>query len=320
MALLALCGVSWIAAGEPGHVGAAHAPAGVERSAASGEDRSAYLRSLRELERSLNAIRARHFGSVRVPDLRKEGMRRVRETLDGFARPLPGEAISAAVDVFEREANDVRLGLLSYIADQGTHDSDATLAWLACFERNDEVRESSLGMLVEGARARRVAYGVKLALDRALRSGDDAHAAASARVIEALGLLEAIPLLISAQVGNGGTPAEPRGVRAFILVGQQQTFVSGLTPVVGNGSVAFQPEISTLTTGSLLVVRDAVVTSYRTEVHDALVRMTSGAWGRSTAYLGWDVEAWRRWHAEVFVPHLEAVELAGMLGPRAPGE
>ncbi len=315
MGILGTCIVSGSVCAGPGE-GTGASVTTQDTGAQNAEARAAHLRALRELERSLNAIRARHFGTVRVADLRKEGMRRVRETLDGFAQPLPGEALSAVVDVFEREADDVRLGLLTYIAEQGSHDGDATLAWLACFDKHDVVRESAMGLLVDAAHSRGVAYGAKLALDRGLRSGNDAHAAASARVIEALGLIEAIPLLISAQVGTGSATAEPRGVRAYILVGQQQTFVSGLTPVVGNGSVAFQPEMSTLTTGSLLVVRDSMVTSYRTEVHDVLVRMTSSAWGKSTAYLGWDVEAWRRWHAELFVPHLEAVELAGMLGPR----
>ncbi len=306
------CGAS--GGGEETPAASAVAPPGAD---AAGE-RAAFLRSVRDLERSLNAIRARHFGTVRVADVRNEGLRRVRATLDEFAQPLPGEAISAAIGVFEREANDVRVALLTYIAEEDSGQGDAALAWTACFDRDSTIRETALGMLVQRAQVDGVSHGAKLALDRALRSGDDAHAAAGAKAIDALTLLEAIPLLISAQVSTPGQgAADAGGVRAFILVGQQQTFVSGLTPVVGNATVAFQPEMSTLTTGSLLVVGDSLVTSYRTEVHESLVRLTSRVWDHSTAYLGWDTDGWRRWHREVFVPFLANRDRASLHGPSA---
>lgn len=302
----------WVSIGASPDV--AHAPTSANGPAA--EDRAAFLRRVRDLERTLNAVRARHFGGMRVTDVRKEGMLRFRDALAEFADPLPGEAISVAMDVVLREALDVRLSLLRFICEQGTEPADTTLAWTSCFDRDLEIREIALGMVVARAEIAGVPHGSKLALDRALRSGNGEHAEASARVIEALRLLEAIPLLISAQVATqGAASADPNGVRAFIMVGQQQTFVSGLTPVVGNSTVAFQPEMSTLTTGTLLVVGDSLVTSYRTEVHASLVRLTSEAWGRSTAYLGWDLDGWRRWHREVFTPFLAERAKASLLGP-----
>ena len=41
----------------------------------------------------------------------------------------------------------------------------------------------------------------------------------------------------------------------------------------GTSSVAFDPTVSVLKTGSLLVIQDSLVTSYRTEVHEALVHL-----------------------------------------------
>lgn len=293
---------------------------GEDATRVTASDRTSFLRRVRELERALNGIRAKHFGGMRSSEIRKDGWRRFREALEEFAQPLPGEAISVALDVLEREATDVRLALLTFLSEQGTEQGDAALAWVSCFEGDEQVREAGLELLVARAETAGLPFGAKLVLDRALRSGRDAHAAASARAIEALGLLEAIPLLITAQVsGAGGSVSDANGAKAYILVGQQRTYVAGLTPVVGNSTVAFQPEMATLTTGSLLVVGDSMVTSYRTEVHESLVRMTTAAWGRSTAYLGWDVDGWRRWHREVFEPFLHEQASAGMLGPAANG-
>ncbi|TVQ61321.1 MAG: hypothetical protein EA379_06640 [Phycisphaerales bacterium] len=259
-----------------------------------------HRRRLVELERSLNAVRARHLGSMRHEGRRDEGIGLMLDIMREFDDP---SSYAVALKVFAREKMDVRSALLDHIAGAATMESDATLAWIACHDADEAMRDAALDLLAVRADANGVHDSVRLVLDQALRTRSDTVAANAAAAVRTLGLLEAIPLLIATQVRTQGASgaAEP-GALAWILVGTQRTFVSDVTPVVGASSVAFDPTISVLTTGSLLVIGDALVTIYRTEVHESLVAMTSEAWGRSTAHLGYDLDAWRAWHKNEFLP------------------
>ena len=74
------------------------------------------------------------------------------------------------------------------------------------------------------------------------------------------------------------------GALADILVATQQAFVQDLQPVVGDSAVGFDPELGVVTSGTILRVMGAYVVTYRTEVHNSLVGLSSRAWGgRSTA-------------------------------------
>lgn len=270
-----------------------------------------------EFERGLNRIRVKHFGSVRIGDIRRAGVEEVRAAVDEFSRILflitgrPAEACRAdaypsLLEVFAREADDVRLAMLDLIADGNTGESQAALAWAACFDATPDVRRAALEGLVSLSLDAGLAQGAQQAIAHALREGDAQQATAAAGVTETLRILEAVPLLITAQVAPANRAPQRSGPKAFIFVGTQRTFVSNLTPVVGSSSVAFDPTISVLNTGSLLVVHDALVTSYRSEVHAALVRMTTDAWGRSTEYLGYDLAGWATWYDRNLKPMLAA--------------
>ena len=267
-------------------------------------DERAHRRRLIELERSLNHIRARRFGTMRNEALRAEGVASTLDTLREFDDP---SSYAVALKVFSREAMDVRGALLRFFAQAGTMEGDATLAWVACHDANAEARGMARDLLAARARAAGVHDAVRLVLDQALRAQDDDVVARAAQTVRALELLEAIPLLIATQVRTQ-SPSGSRepGALAWILVGTQRAYVSDVTPVVGSSSVAFNPTVSVLTTGSLLVVGDALVTTYRTEVHETLVAMTSEAWGKSTAHFGYDLDAWRTWHREDFLPAMAA--------------
>ena len=270
-----------------------------------------------EFERGLNRIRVKHFGSVRIGDIRRAGVEEVRAAVDEFSRILflitgrPAEACRAdaypsLLEVFAREGEDVRLAMLDLIAEGNTGESQASLAWSACFDTAPDVRRAALEGLVSLSLDAGLAQGAQQAIAHALREGDAQQATAAAGVTETLRILEAVPLLITAQVAPANRAPQRAGPNAFIFVGTQRTFVSDLTPVVGSSSVAFDPTISVLNTGSLLVVHDALVTSYRTEVHAALVRMTTDAWGRSTEYLGYDLAGWATWYDRNLKPMLAA--------------
>jgi hypothetical protein len=79
---------------------------------------------------------------------------------------------------------------------------------------------------------------------------------------------------------------------------------------VGDSAVAFDPTISVITEGTILRVIDAVVVTYRYEVHNALVGLASQGWGRPTDHLGFDNAAWRKWYADEFVPYRKSLAAA----------
>lgn len=154
----------------------------------------------------------------------------------------------------------------------------------------------------------RVSSRIKSVIAYALRSDHNTTVAAAADLSGTLGLLEAIPALINAQVvpgrgGAGGNAAQDDTSLAYILVGTQQAFVADLTPVVGDSAVAFDPTLGVVTDGVYVRVIDAMVITYRNEVHNALVNLSTRGWdGRSTASLGWDQQAWRDWYASEYLP------------------
>ncbi len=293
-------------------------PAGsIARQAPEGPAFAAQRKRAMEFERTLNRIRVKHFGSVRVPDIRKDGVEQVRTALTKFAietnqatgAPIAecfAEGYTPLLEIFEREAPDVRLAMIDLITERPSPQAQAALAWVACFDASSDMRAGALEGLQALALDGGLAEGAKIALAHALRAGTDEQAIAAAGAAESLKILEAIPLLIAAQVAPANRAAQRAGPKAFIFVGTQRTFVSDVTPVVGTSAVAFDPTVSTLNTGSLLVIHDSLVTSYRSEVHAALVRMTTEAWGRSTEYLGYDLAGWSAWYERNLRPALAA--------------
>jgi len=142
---------------------------------------------------------------------------------------------------------------------------------------------------------------------------------ASAQLASNLNLIELMPWLISTQatgqptrqgVAAGAGPGSGSGALAWILVGQQTAFVSDLTPVVGPNAVAFDPQLSTLTTGTLLRIVDAVVISYRVDIHNILVDWSTREFGQDTGGLGYDFPKWQKWYEKDFTPHMAAKEAA----------
>lgn len=302
---------------------------------------------MKAFERAINRIRVTRFGNVRVQDIRNTGVEEVRRAIGDYAReeakatgatareaePL---AFPVLLEVFSRERLDVRLAALDIFAQHGSPEGDAALAWAAIFEDSPRelapaIRAAAADRLVErlttapeGTEPPGATEGVRLTLAHALRQGDAQQASDAARLVNRLGLIEAIPALITAQVDRPASRTR-QGPKAFIFVGNQRSFVADVTPVVGSNAVAFDPLIGTLNTGALLVVHDSLVTSYRTEVHEALVQLTSRAWGESTAYLGYDIAGWRKWWNDIFLPAHAAGQTrsmgapGGAPGPGAPG-
>ena len=259
------------------------------------------MKSKAQQEKELKKLRATYFRSSRNTEVRQVGISKLRDYTDAAIFP-------SLITLFQGEGADAEQAVLDHLADLTTDEADASLAWAAVFGKDKVFREAATKRLV--ARVKQVGQTtnrVKWVISLGLRDAANDSVVAGARLAQTLGLYDAIPMLINAQVTQSAGPsrADDGGdaALAYILVGRQQAFVSGLTPVVGNNAVAFNPQLSVLTEGVVLRVIDAVVITYRIEVNQALVGLSSQGWGQPTASLGWDQKAWREWYTKEFAPY-----------------
>jgi hypothetical protein len=268
-----------------------------------------------EIERDLKKLRAEYFRNIRNKDIRQAGISKLTR-MEACKDPA---LYPSLLDIFQGEGADVEGAILDLLAEQKSGEGDTTLAWVGVFGKSKEFRAAATERLkrrIREARAAGAAAGttdqIKSVVAMGLRRGNRDHElSAAANLADALDLVEAIPMLISAQIGTPQTQVAGSGggggehSLGWILVGTQTAFVSDLTPVVGDSAVAFDPEVSVITEGTYVRVFDAVVVTYRTEVNSALIRLTSRAWGQPTDKLGWDNNKWREWYTGTFLPFQE---------------
>lgn len=263
-----------------------------------------------EVERELKKIRFQHFGSINNVEIRQAGIAKLRAYTEPASFP-------SLVEVFRDEKDDVRRAVLDHLADQKSDEGDACLAWIAAHDKSAELRTAATARVATRVQeAGRVSPRIALVVYGALRSSNESIIAQGAQLASGIGMHEAIPWLISAQLGSapaaGATERAGTGDLAWIMVGQQIAFVSDLTPVVADSAVAFDPQLSVVTEGVLLRVHDAAVLTYRYEVHNALIDLSSRDWGRPTNGLGWNQEGWRDWYTKEYLPFRKSrdIELA----------
>jgi hypothetical protein len=264
-----------------------------------------------QLEKELYKIRFQYIHNIKNQELRSVGIHKIRE----YTQPAIYESL---LKIFGKEDSDVRKAVLEHLADQKNDMADTTIAWAAVFGKSQEFRAEAGTVLkqriktAEDGTVQDVRNGIKSVVAEGLRSTDNDELTAAAGLAQQLKLIEAIPMLINAQIqgqtvgGGGGDTADTS--LAWILVGTQQAFVSDLTPVVGNSAVAFDPTVSVITEGTYLRVIDAAVVTYRVDVHNYLVSLSSEAWGQPTNRLGWDNQAWHDWYKKDFVPYLAKLD------------
>lgn len=262
---------------------------------------AAAKKKVRVMEQELRKLRRAHFGTIKRVDIRQEGLAKLRT----YTEP---SIFASLIEIFRNDAEDVRTAVLDIFSDAKNDSGDAALAWVSMTDRDEGIRAAALDRLQRRlAEVGGVSDRINLVVLKGLRSGDEKQMAAAAELAGNLGLYEVIPWLISAQVGQslgggGGGSGSNQGDLAYILVGQQIAFISDLTPVVSDSAVAFDPQISVITQGTLLRVNDAVVTTYRTEIHNSLVGLSSRYTGRPTIGMGWDQDKWWKWYQEEFLP------------------
>jgi hypothetical protein len=270
------------------------------------------------LERELKKFRSDYFRTARPPEVRAKAIEQLKQYTDPAIFP-------SLIEIFSTEGLDVRLGLLDHFAAQKSDEGDTTLAWVGVFDKSKEVREAAARRLKERMTGRdTVPNRVQWVLFEGLAHGSEDAIAASAGIINALNIVEAIPFLIDAQAGpqgGGGGPAERKGALAYIFIGTQTTYVSDLTPVTSEAAVAFDPTVDVVNDGVVLQVLDAQVFAYRGPVRWALKDMVTRETGLSTAHLGWNPKPWHEWYATTFQPSLEkkraAAEAAKALAKRS---
>lgn len=257
----------------------------------------------KKAEKDIRKLRLKHFGSIKNTAIRQEGLLKLRQYTDPALFPL-------MLDVFAREQDDVRFAVLDILADSATPEGDAALAWQTIFAGDETIREESTARLaMRTAKAGRMDERVKLVVYEGLKSRDETTLVRAANAADSLGIIEAIPWLAAAQLnaapsGGGGGTGNGNGALAWIAIGTQTAYVADLEPVVSQNAVAFDPKVAAITSGVVMRVIDAVVVTYHIEVHSALTRLASKAYGQDIDH-GWGYAAWNRWYKIDLLPELE---------------
>lgn len=237
----------------------------------------------------IRKLRREHFGTMRKQSIREEGYEKLKQ----FRQP---SSITPLYEELRAEQDDVVLAMLDHVASLGDA-GQAALTWMAIMDANPALRHEAQLRITQPATS--ATLGV---LDTALRSGDDMVANRAGSLAGVIGATQAIPLLIAAQATE--RPTEKAGDLAWIAIQTQRSYVQNLIPVTGSNSGAFQPVIGVIGEGVLLRIMDAVVVTYRTEIHNALVNLSSADWGQPTDQFGYDVGAWRTWYEQEYKPML----------------
>ena len=255
---------------------------------------------VREYTAQIRAIRREYFTSRDDDARRAEGIELLKEFTDPAAfRPLVSELAG--------EVDEVQLAVLDHLASCGD-EGQGGLAFAAIYHPNPAIRnEATIRMITPPPPA------VLAVLDSALRSPVHEVANHAGGLAGALNALQAIPLLIFGQVTTDNV--RNQGDLAWIAVQTQTAYVERLEAVTGSGVGAYRPVMGIVNEGSILRIVDAVAYFYRTEVHRALVSLTTADWGKPTEELGYDMYAWWRWYNAVYVPfkneQIKIDELAG---------
>lgn len=250
--------------------------------------------------KQLKAIAHRCFGSQRSAKVRANGLAELRE----FTDPA---ALRVMVEVLRGEGPDVQAVILEQLARLGD-DGQPALARYAILQEDVRFRDEAIARI-----ARPPIDDVLREVDEGLRASQHSVVNAAGFLAGQLNALGAIPLLIFAQAAEDRV--NQTGDLAWIAIGTQISYVANVIPVVGGNAGAFQPVLGVVNQGTLLRVMDAVAITYRIDVHNALVAMTSADSGQSTASLGYNMKAWWTWFNETYVPlkreQAKAAEMAG---------
>lgn len=252
----------------------------------------------REIKQELRKLNHEYFRATNVVERRQIGILRLRE----YTEPA---AFEPMLEVFGSADKEIQRAVIDHLDLLGTDEARSAIAWAAVFGGDENLRAIATDLLLTRfIEDGEVSRATKTVIASGLEQSAELPLTQAANLANMLQLYEAIPMLISAQVGVSNTGDSGGGALGQIWFGTQQAFVSDLTPVVADSAVAFDPTVSVVTDGVILRVMDVSVVSYRTMVHRSLTSLSSRAWGQSTEHLGYNQDAWRTWYNEELLPHL----------------
>jgi len=240
----------------------------------------------RDHHRELVRIRDRAFRTARE-QTRRAGI----EDLRLFKDP---SSFKPMMEVMAREKADVRLAMLDHFADCGD-EGQAALAYAAIHDSDPAFRQAATAKL-----RRPAAESVLRVIDDSLRDTRHAVVNNAGMLAGNMNILAAIPPMIFGQLASDQVRGS--GDLAWIAIGTTKTYIANVVPIVGDNSGAFAPVIGSIVEGVVLRVNDAVAYSYRTDLHHALVSMTTADFGESTEQYAYDMRAWWEWFNTRYVP------------------
>jgi hypothetical protein len=252
------------------------------------------------------ALKSKYFGQHSAT-LRQTGLAQLRAYTDAAS-------LEPMWTVLQTESDDVRLAVMDHLAGRASA-GQAILARIAIHDKTAAIRAEA---------TRRIAQppteSVLHVLDESLRSNEHVVVNNAGLLAGNIHAIEALPALIFAQFSQDTQTSE--GDLAWIAIGTQRSYVQNLVPVTGDNSGAFSPVIGQVIEGVVMRVADCIVTTYRADVHNSLVSMSSFDTGTDTSYLAWDMRAWARWFNQEYVPmkQRQARELAAMGAGATRGE
>ncbi len=309
IAVLAVSGASFAQLSEPFEPrGAIRTPEQAAQAKSGAE--------LRELKRALGGVRYRHFDGAKPDGVAQAGVAELERTLKASANP---RKYAVALDVFRRSDARARSALLEVMAQDGSDGALGALAFLSC--REDEAYgERATALLIERAETARKSPSVLWVVQRMLAQPHVPTASRAAGLVDAIDLIDAVPMLIVTQTfSHDDGRSQSLGTAEDIQVKED-----AVERELWFGIRLAPPVYETLEGRSGIIDYERVYTSprmprdyskrashqqtdfYRGEVHDALIEVTTRAWGQSTEYLGWDVELWKKWYIEEFQPAMLA--------------
>ncbi len=267
------------------------------------ETTDAFKFARREYEKQIRKIRFRYIGGNK-----KKHAPTLARGLSELERFTEATSVLPMIEILRRDGDAVREWLMEHLRYRVAEPyGQATLTWLSIFDEEVEMRDLARSYL-DGPANRRSQYMVS----KGLRLLDHDTANDAALAAGQFKLVEAIPLLIATQaVSSASGSTQGDGALAFIQVQTQTFFVSDLQPVVGTSSVGFDPQLSTISDGTIVVIDDAIVVFPRNQVHNTLLDLVRADYGQPVN-LGYDTGKWREWYQNEYLPYKQAKKDAQM--------
>jgi len=287
-------------------------------------------------ESELRQLQRKHFNTTNVA-VRESGIAKLRDPKGTFVDSATWPALLA---ILKDDKPDVQRAVVNIFVDDAADHGDTALAWTAIYHRDAAMRDLAATELLKKVKTRGqgdarlgATEGVRSLVLMALRKHDAVTTQRAGQLSVLLNIYEVIPALIMGQVmqvqqpvsqagplGGGGISGGGAGGAGgigsgsqfgaddglslgYIFVGQHLAYVARVNPVVGDGAVAFDPQLEVLTTGAVVRIIDAAVTiRYDADMHNALVDLGSAGAGSNMRALGYDQAKWMDWYENEFKP------------------